>query len=42
MRCISIEHFSSYSVEERLIRIHAALDRPFVPRFFIDWIANDR
>jgi hypothetical protein len=28
----------SYSVEERLIRIHPALDRPFVPRFFLDWI----
>lgn len=28
----------SYSVEERLIRIHPALDRDFVPRFFVEWI----
>ncbi len=28
----------SYSVEERLIRIHRALDRAFVPRFFVAWI----
>jgi hypothetical protein len=28
----------SYSVEDRLIRIHAALDRAFVPRFFVEWI----
>jgi hypothetical protein len=28
----------SYSVEDRLIRIHRSLDRPFVPRFFIAWI----
>jgi predicted metal-dependent hydrolase len=28
----------SYSVEERLIRIHRSLDREFVPRFFIEWI----
>jgi hypothetical protein len=28
----------SYSVEDRLIRIHPALDRRFVPRFFVDWI----
>ena len=28
----------SYSVEDRLIRIHRALDRPFVPRFFVAWI----
>jgi len=28
----------SYSVEERLIRIHRALDRPFVPRYFVEWI----
>ena len=28
----------SYSVEERLIRIHRALDRGFVPRFFVEWI----
>lgn len=28
----------SYSVEDRLIRIHPSLDRPFVPRFFLEWI----
>jgi len=28
----------SYSVEDRLIRIHASLDRPFVPRMFVEWI----
>ncbi|MCB9561011.1 MAG: hypothetical protein H6709_20770 [Kofleriaceae bacterium] len=28
----------SYSVEERLIRIHRALDRAFVPAFFVEWI----
>lgn len=28
----------SYSVEERLIRIHRTLDRPFVPRYFLEWI----
>jgi hypothetical protein len=28
----------SYSVEERLIRIHRSLDREFVPRFFVAWI----
>jgi len=28
----------SYSVEERLIRIHRSLDRGFVPRFFVAWI----
>ncbi len=28
----------SYSVEERLIRIHRSLDRQFVPRFFVAWI----
>lgn len=28
----------SYSVEDKLIRIHRSLDRPFVPRFFIGWI----
>ena len=28
----------SYSVEDRLIRIHRALDRSFVPRFFVAWI----
>ena len=28
----------SYSVEDRLIRIHRSLDRVFVPRFFVAWI----
>jgi hypothetical protein len=28
----------SYSVEDRLIRIHRTLDRSFVPRFFVEWI----
>lgn len=28
----------SYSVEEKLIRLHRTLDRPFVPRFFVAWI----
>jgi hypothetical protein len=28
----------SYSVEDRLIRIHASLDRPFVPRLFVESI----
>jgi hypothetical protein len=28
----------SYSVEDRLIRIHRSLDRSFVPRFFLAWI----
>jgi hypothetical protein len=28
----------SYSVEERLIRIHPSLDRDFVPRHFVEWI----
>jgi hypothetical protein len=28
----------SYSVEDRLIRIHPALDRRWVPRFFLEWI----
>ena len=28
----------SYSVEDRLIRIHPALDRRFVPQFFLEWI----
>jgi hypothetical protein len=28
----------SYSVEERLIRLHRSLDRGFVPRFFVEWI----
>lgn len=28
----------SYSVEERLIRVHRSLDRGFVPRYFVEWI----
>jgi predicted metal-dependent hydrolase len=28
----------SYSVEDRLIRIHPSLDRSFVPREFVEWI----
>ena len=28
----------SYSVEDRLIRIHRSLDRGFVPRYFVAWI----
>ena len=28
----------SYSVEDRLIRIHRSLDREFVPLFFVAWI----
>jgi hypothetical protein len=28
----------SYSVEDRLIRIHPSLDRSFVPRQFVEWI----
>jgi hypothetical protein len=28
----------SYSVEERLIRVHRSLDRAFVPRYFVAWI----
>jgi hypothetical protein len=28
----------SYAVEDRLIRIHPALDREFVPGFFVEWI----
>lgn len=28
----------SYDVEDRLIRIHPLLDRPFVPRYFVEWI----
>lgn len=28
----------SYSVEDRLIRIHRSLDRAFVPRFFVEWV----
>lgn len=28
----------SYSVEDKLIRIHRSLDRAFVPRFFVEWI----
>lgn len=28
----------SYSVEDKLIRIHRSLDRAFVPRFFVEWV----
>jgi len=28
----------SYAVEDRFIRIHRALDRAFVPRFFVEWV----
>ena len=28
----------SYSVEERIIRIHRSLDRAFIPHFFVEWI----
>jgi hypothetical protein len=28
----------SYCMEDRLIRIHPSLDRPFVPRLFVEWI----
>ena len=28
----------SYSVEERLIRVHRSLDRSFVPQYFVEWI----
>ncbi|MBI4512169.1 MAG: hypothetical protein HY698_21225 [Deltaproteobacteria bacterium] len=28
----------SYSVEDRLIRVHPALDRRFIPRYFLEWI----
>ena len=28
----------SYSVEDRVIRIHRSLDRAFVPRYFVEWI----
>src|SRR5262249_19091753 len=28
----------SYSVEDRLIRIHPSLDRKFIPRYFVEWI----
>jgi hypothetical protein len=28
----------SYSVEEKLIRVHRSLDRGFVPRYFVEWI----
>ena len=28
----------SFSVEDRLIRINPALDRPFVPEFFVAWV----
>jgi predicted metal-dependent hydrolase len=28
----------SFTVEDRIIRVHPALDRPEVPSFFVDWI----
>jgi hypothetical protein len=28
----------SYAVEDKFIRIHRALDRAFVPRFFVEWV----
>lgn len=28
----------SYHHGERLVRIHPALDRPFVPRYFVEWV----
>jgi hypothetical protein len=28
----------SYSVEDKLIRLHPSLDRQFVPRYFVEWI----
>ena len=28
----------SFSVEDRIIRVHPALDRAEVPRFFVEWI----
>lgn len=28
----------SYAVEDRLIRIHPLLDRPFVPSYYVEWI----
>jgi len=28
----------SYSFEERLIRIHPALDQAFVPKYFVEWV----
>jgi len=28
----------SYAVEDRIIRVHPALDRPDVPLFFVEWI----
>lgn len=28
----------SYSVEDRLIRIHPSLDRDHIPRYFVEWI----
>jgi hypothetical protein len=28
----------SYSVEDRIIRVHPALDRAEIPRFFVEWI----
>jgi hypothetical protein len=31
-------NLGSYSVEDRIIRIHPTLDQAFVPLFFIEWI----
>lgn len=28
----------SYCLEDRLIRVHPSLDRPFVPRLFVEWV----
>lgn len=28
----------SYSMDERLIRIHPAMDQSFVPRYFVEWV----
>jgi hypothetical protein len=28
----------SFSVEDRIIRVHPALDQADVPRFFVEWI----
>ena len=43
-RCRPRRHSSikmgSYSVEDRLIRVHSSLDRPFVPRYFVEWIVH--
>ncbi len=28
----------TYLIDERIIRIHPALDQPFVPRYFVEWV----